>query len=148
MTESWSKLASSWQKHDGIHNWTVPGGTYENTPLGSFHPASVGFKTFDVTDVVRDWLNGTYDNNGFILVAKMTEDTVGVEPREQEQVNFEAPYLDLIHISEGIMPKPVQASGRWPIWSSRAVSMPNKGQHRRLRVIVRLLSRTRVGTSV
>jgi len=148
LTESWSELASSWNKRDGIYNWTVPGGTCDNTPLGSLRPTSIGFKTFDVTDMVRDWLNGTYNNNGFILVAKMTEDTVGLEPREQEQVNFEAPYLDLIYTSEGTVPKPVRASDRWPIWSSCAVPTPNKGQHRRLRVILQFLPRIVVRLSM
>jgi len=148
LTESWARLGSSWNKRDGIHNWTVPGGTCDNTPLGSFHPTSVGFKTFDVTSVVRDWLNGTYDNNGFIIVAKMIEDTVGVEPREQEEVNFEAPYLDFTYTLEGTVPMPSRASDRWPISSSCAVPTPNKGKHRRLNVIFRFLSRIVVRVSM
>jgi len=141
LTESWSALASSWNKRDGIHNWTVPGGTSDNTPLGSFQPTSLGFKTIDVTDVVRNWLNGTYDNNGFILVAKMTEDTDGAEPRGQEEVNFEAPYLDLIYTSEGTVPTPVHSSDDWPIWSSCPVPAANRGRHRHVMVILRSLPR-------
>jgi len=148
LTESWTRLGSGWNKRDGTHNWTAPGGTCDNTRLGSFHPTSAGFKTFDVTCVVQDWVNGTYANNGFILVAKMIEDMVGVQRRRQEEVNFEAPHLDLTYTLEGTMRMTPPASNRWPISSSRAVSTQNKGENRRSNIMFRLLSRIGVGTSV
>lgn len=141
LRESWSELASSWNRRDGIHSWAIPGGTFDDEPLVSFYPISVGFRTFDVTSVVRDWLSGTCDNNGFIILAKVMEDKIAVEPRERTEVNFEAPYLDLTYAPEGIMPVPWPAPDGRPISSSCMEPTPDNGIHRPLNVLFRFLSR-------
>ena len=55
--------------------WTEAGVTWDNfgghdaSVVSSFSANSDGWNTADVTDLVRDWVDGTYANQGLILVA-------------------------------------------------------------------------------
>lgn len=148
LRECWTRSGSSWNKRDGTTGWTVPGATYDNTPLGSFNPTSAGFKTFDVTSLVQDWVNATRANDGFVLVANTLGEIAGPGRNGQEKVNFETPYLDLTCTVEGTARSTPHASNGWPVASNYSVSTRSNGKHRRLNAMFRILSRTRVRASI
>jgi uncharacterized repeat protein (TIGR01451 family) len=99
LTESWTESGSTWNSRNGTNNWSTAGGTYNATSLGSFAPTAVGFKTFSVGSVVQNWLNGTYANDGFILVATTTNQTGDVRftSRDNASASDQWPYLDVTY---------------------------------------------------
>lgn len=69
LTESWDENTADWEHRDEATEWLVHGGTYAlpavaATPIqsSSFYPA------FNITDMVRKWVDQPGDNNGLILV--------------------------------------------------------------------------------
>jgi hypothetical protein len=84
LTHSWREgIASEW---DGVANsdsidgvtwnerwwgkdWDSSGGDYDSTPVDSNLVATAdAWVDIDVTDVVQDWLDGTYENYGLIFI--------------------------------------------------------------------------------
>ncbi|MBU4072241.1 MAG: DNRLRE domain-containing protein, partial [Candidatus Thermoplasmatota archaeon] len=59
--------ASNWTYNTDTTTWTTPGGDYY--PLNSSMEVSVldTWYSWDVTNIVGSWMNGLWDNNGFLL---------------------------------------------------------------------------------
>lgn len=64
----------TWTKYDTLHAWTEPGGDFGATDAGrnDITGATTGYKHFDPTWLVQDWVSGRYENNG-VIVKQETE---------------------------------------------------------------------------
>ena len=100
LAERWTQSGSNWNRGDGTTIWSVPGGSYDKTRLGSFHTASTGFKAIDVTSVVRGWVKSVRVNNGFILVPTINVRD-DVDSSIDQRVIFDAPYMDIAYTMGG-----------------------------------------------
>jgi len=58
---------ATWNRYDGVNAWTTPGGDFDPTIAGSFVAAGTGWKSMDITGLIRDWVDGVYPNHGMIL---------------------------------------------------------------------------------
>jgi len=69
---SWVESEVTYNKADSSTNWATAGmasGTdYASTAAGtSASVSSAGWATIDITDLVQDWVDGTYTNKGVVL---------------------------------------------------------------------------------
>jgi hypothetical protein len=78
VTESWDEGTVTWNNRSGITSWSTTGGTYAGTGGNPYATstqsvASVGDPvTWDVTDLVEEWVAGTSDNHGLIIMGAAT----------------------------------------------------------------------------
>jgi hypothetical protein len=73
VTQAWTENGSTWNTYDGTNGWSTTGGDYDPTAEDTdsfFIP--IGWRTWDVTDMVKGWVSGTYQNNGMIFVPQGT----------------------------------------------------------------------------
>ncbi|TET90524.1 MAG: DNRLRE domain-containing protein, partial [Methanomassiliicoccales archaeon] len=61
----------SWEDRDGSNQWTASGGDYDPTPSGTCAGITnqTTWHSWDITQLVLDWLNGSAMNHGMILIA-------------------------------------------------------------------------------
>ena len=60
---------ATWRTANGSANWTSQGGDYDTSYAVTIpYDKNQGWKTWDVTDMVKSWLSGTYPNNGMIVI--------------------------------------------------------------------------------
>ncbi len=79
ITHSWEEGNSSgsanpgvtWDDRDTSLPWTTPGGDYDATPSahGQIDTSTDTWFDFDITSLVQQWVDGTRENNGMMLVA-------------------------------------------------------------------------------
>jgi hypothetical protein len=79
--QPWTEEGVTWEKYDGINEWTVPGGDY--TSLGAY-PASVPRNVgewihWDLTLIARDWIEEGQANYG-LLVKDANEEVQIINP--------------------------------------------------------------------
>ena len=78
----------SWLYRDylGGLEWNTPGGDYITGSKASFQfdTQAIDVK-FNVTDIVMGWIDGTYDNNGFLIKYTNAEET---DEKNYGEVNF------------------------------------------------------------
>ncbi|MBM3934297.1 MAG: DNRLRE domain-containing protein [SAR202 cluster bacterium] len=74
VTQVWSASTSTgatWSARQGTTTWSTPGGSFQATSTGSFMVDTTAttskWYSSDVTRTVQEWVNGKYDNNGFLL---------------------------------------------------------------------------------
>jgi uncharacterized repeat protein (TIGR01451 family) len=82
-TTNWAEPNVTWN-----FPWGTPGGDYNATPWGSYNPGSTGPKSIDITGLVQGWVNGTYSNQGVILIAGGAAGTSGVYSKEESNVTL------------------------------------------------------------
>lgn len=58
ITADWGEMTVTWNNF---------GGAFDANVEGSFNGGSSGWHTVDVTDLVKSWMDGTYDNYGLLL---------------------------------------------------------------------------------
>ena len=70
MTQSWTESGSNWNTYDGSNAWSTVGGDYdaqiEDTAI--VQTGINGWYSWNVTNLVRSWKNGTNPNYGMIFV--------------------------------------------------------------------------------
>jgi disaggregatase-related protein/fibronectin type III domain protein/TGF-beta propeptide len=82
VSRPWVESEATWNRYAASGTWTAPGmqaGTdYSISPSTSItiDTSTDVWRTFDVTAIVQDWLNGTRPNNGFVVRSP----TNGVKP--------------------------------------------------------------------
>lgn len=59
------RITSDWDEMTVTHNSF--GGAFDTAPAGSFNADGTGYKTVDVTSLVADWSDGTFENFGLLL---------------------------------------------------------------------------------
>jgi len=98
---AWNPLYTNWNSYDNGLNWLNPGGdcfekydtiTLTGTPDNQYHG-------FDVTDLVNNYIGGTYDNTGFLIKANDNDGYVAFYSMDHPNVN-QRPKLELSYIPD------------------------------------------------
>jgi hypothetical protein len=134
----------TWNFRDDINAWKVTGGDYYNNVVCS---ASYGYNNtdlkMDVTNIVREWITGSINNDGFLLKRSDSEEKDSVDYGitsfySMDTNTIYVPFLEMV--SDDYIYAP---SGSTFIESSKAlISMPNLrkkyyvGSHIRFDVVV------------
>jgi hypothetical protein len=66
ITTQWD-LSATWTQARPLVGWASPGGDYAPAAIASADVTGAGAYTWDVSNVVDDWVNGRQTNNGFLL---------------------------------------------------------------------------------
>ena len=64
---AWVETQATWLNYASGSAWSTSGGDYYATQLGTFNVSTQGDVTVDVTQLVNNWLDGTYVNQGLGL---------------------------------------------------------------------------------
>jgi hypothetical protein len=74
VTQSWTEgngginTGVTWARYDGANSWTTSGGDYTtNGGASSTVPSSYGWMTWDVTNIVKAWIESGAPNHGFLI---------------------------------------------------------------------------------
>ncbi|MFH1290710.1 MAG: DNRLRE domain-containing protein, partial [Nanoarchaeota archaeon] len=69
LTRQWLETGVTWETYDGVNAWTNPGGDYDASSYDTtFVNTTLGFKSWNLVDLISEYFGGTYENLGFILV--------------------------------------------------------------------------------
>lgn len=77
VTRSWDEGTGSglstgdgaeWSTYDGTNSWSTAGGDYDSAVEASTTVSSEGWNSWNITTLVRGWINGTYENHGVVLI--------------------------------------------------------------------------------
>ncbi|NIX59255.1 MAG: DNRLRE domain-containing protein [candidate division Zixibacteria bacterium] len=90
ITAEWDELTVSWGSF---------GGAFDATVENSFVTPARGWYSVDVTDLVYDWIMGTYENFGLLLDQSVFA-TPATRYRAKENLALE-PYIEVCYIYEG-----------------------------------------------
>jgi hypothetical protein len=69
LTQSWTEDGANWTMYDGSNDWATDGGDYTDkiyTWTTVPHDTTEWYK-WNVSELIEEWKDGTYDNNGMIL---------------------------------------------------------------------------------
>lgn len=98
---SYEEGAVSWQVRAGEEDWTVPGGTHAPELLdSSLIPNEDYYPEFDITDLVQDWVDGTTENHGVLLV---NDSPVGTGIKASEYSEYGRPYMEITYAPSAYM---------------------------------------------
>jgi hypothetical protein len=90
VTSSWLWNQVTWNERYSGANWSTPGGDYDPTPAATVS-VGINFDNWinmgDITNLVRDWNDGTYVNYG-VLYKKDTESGVVAHDRWFAQYSY------------------------------------------------------------
>jgi flagellar basal body-associated protein FliL len=76
LTSQISYTGVTWNTTDGTTPWTAPGGDYDNAASGQIVISAFGSYSGSFTNLFKEWLTGTKDNNGLILIGTSGADSV------------------------------------------------------------------------
>lgn len=70
VNQSWTETGADWNTYDGTNAWSTAGGDYapsiEDTQV--ILAGTNGWYSWDITNLTKNWKNGTYQNYGMIFV--------------------------------------------------------------------------------
>lgn len=79
---------ATWNERKPGIAWTTPGGDYDPTVISSFNFTTPGESpTYDVTGLVRDWVNQAQPNYGLILIGRLPEAGLSIIASDKPSVN-------------------------------------------------------------
>ena len=69
VSQSWMEASATWNTYDGINTWTTPGSDYTTMGGASAVVPSTNYTwmTWDVTAIVKAWIEETQPNDGFVV---------------------------------------------------------------------------------
>jgi hypothetical protein len=69
VSQLWIESSATWNTYDGTNLWTTPGSDYTITGGASAVVPSSNYTwmTWDVTDIVKEWIKDGQPNNGFVI---------------------------------------------------------------------------------
>lgn len=81
----WVESEVTWDSRTAADLWTSPGGDYITVPEIASFTADLEkqYRESDVTAVTQDWVNGTYENYGFLFRAADDDGEVKFRTREE-----------------------------------------------------------------
>ncbi|MBU0677996.1 MAG: DNRLRE domain-containing protein [Verrucomicrobia bacterium] len=103
LTQPWDEAEVTWNSYETGQSWSTPGGDYDGTASATTLIPGSGYEwySWDVTDLVQDWVDGTSVNYG--LLAKQQVFGGGTYSafytREQTGTTSD-PYIDLNIVPE------------------------------------------------
>jgi len=93
------RITDTWDEH--TVTWNNFGGAYAPTVYASFIADAVGWQSVDLTSLVQEWLYGTYDNFGFIMLQnEYMSRATRFNSREYEINVNSKPYLEICYTTE------------------------------------------------
>ncbi len=84
VTNDWDEYAVTWNNF---------GAAYTSDIYGSFISDVIGWKSTDITSLVQEWIDGTYDNFGFVMIQNEDMSPYSIY-NSRENANFK-PYLEI-----------------------------------------------------
>ncbi len=71
VTSNWNEASINWTYRTATEIWDGAGGDYNPTSINSvqFANQSGVYYNFTITDLVRNWVNGSYTNYGLVIIA-------------------------------------------------------------------------------
>ena len=69
LTSPWIETESTWNNMSSSNPWTTAGGDYLNE-ITALNISEIGWYNFTITSAVRNWINGSYENYGLILISE------------------------------------------------------------------------------
>ena len=97
---AWVENEATWSNYASGSAWSTAGGDYYGTQYGTFNVSTQGDVTVDVTQLVNNWVNGTYANRGLGL--KMS-DAVTLRFWSSDYANYH-PRLTVIWDADPLVP--------------------------------------------
>lgn len=67
LLQSWTAPLASWNLARAAMPWTTPGGDYDSGNIAVTTVTAATSYSWDITDLVDGWSNGTFPNNGLLL---------------------------------------------------------------------------------
>ncbi|MBI2105960.1 DNRLRE domain-containing protein [Candidatus Woesearchaeota archaeon] len=99
VTNSWNESEATYDDRGTGVAWDAAGGDYEAAPIFSTEIGATGWYTFNLTALVQGWVNGSYTNNGLLLVAdNTTGELKSFNSSDVDDIDF-APNLTINHIA-------------------------------------------------
>jgi hypothetical protein len=103
VTSEWSEEAATWQRRLLGESWAMAGGDFEEEPVAVFEiaPAESDSTVADSihvgipVELVRDWLDGSVDNHGVVLVQQTPGQRFELVSRGSDGENPNGPALQL-----------------------------------------------------
>jgi hypothetical protein len=75
VTREWNESELTWGNRKDATPWFNPGADYDSTTYDSVVLTNqTGYYNFTITTLVQEWIDGTYDNYGIILIAQSPQD--------------------------------------------------------------------------
>lgn len=72
ITKHWTETGVTWNTYDGTNAWTAAGGDYDSNIYDVYSISSfAGWKSWNLTKLVQEYVNGTNTNYGFILIPQV-----------------------------------------------------------------------------
>ncbi len=96
ITKSWEEMEVTWNNADSTNPWTTEGGDFGSIVASIPHQEGrdnwdhVFYPEADVTGLVQNWVNGTNENFGFMLV---NDSSTGIGLKASEYSSSSSPYL-------------------------------------------------------
>lgn len=111
LTQAWTEMGVTWNRYNGANSWATGGGDYDGTVRASStaNPGVGEAITWDVTGLAQDWANGTYANNGLIIINSGT--TSGLHFASKE--NGTAAYRPVLAVSFTTPSTPPAGAWTW-----------------------------------
>jgi hypothetical protein len=74
LTQSWVEGEVTWNERNSGNPWSSGGGDYDNTREVNLDVGTTGcWHSFNITDIVQDWVDGVIPNHGLIFIANAVE---------------------------------------------------------------------------
>jgi hypothetical protein len=87
------RITDSWS--EGTVNWTNTAADYDATAIDTFTPSSSSaFVDVDLTQLVQDWICGTYSNHGILFATSSTNEAKFAS--EEWSTSGQRPYLTIV----------------------------------------------------
>ncbi|MDI6916824.1 MAG: DNRLRE domain-containing protein [Thermoplasmatales archaeon] len=67
--QMWDETKVTWNSYDGTNAWTTPGGDFDSSveDIITIPDKTARWCTWDITQLTKKWVNGTYPNYGIML---------------------------------------------------------------------------------
>ncbi|MEM3381428.1 MAG: DNRLRE domain-containing protein, partial [Candidatus Bathyarchaeia archaeon] len=110
VTKDWAEMEATWKAYKSGNNWDTEGGDY-TTEGGSSSTVPANLKQWmiwDVTAIVKAWIEGGKPNYGFIIKLEQEEKYVhfGFNSKDNEATNLR-PILEVDYSPPTPTPRPV-----------------------------------------
>ena len=72
LNRSWAESGVTWNKYDGTNSWTTAGGDFDSVKWATTTIAAVGWSSWNITNLIQNWVNGSYSNYGMLVKSDTT----------------------------------------------------------------------------
>ncbi len=92
------RITNSWD--EPTVTWNTFGGAFAPDVYGSFVASSIGWHSVDLTALVQEWLDGTYENYGFLLDQEEITYPRSIFPSRESDID--KPYMEICYSIGGV----------------------------------------------